>query len=125
MARPTKYTEECIEKAAGYLKVWDKKGDVIPSQAGLALYLGVSISCVELWSRDKTKQEFLRVLDEIQSAQRGLLVNKGLSGDFNSAIAKLVLGKHGYSEKQTVENTGADGGPIKWQVEVVHSKGDK
>jgi hypothetical protein len=50
------------------------------------------------------------------------LIAKGLSGDFNSAIAKLVLGKHGYHDR--VESTGADGGPIqnKWTIEIVDAK---
>ena len=30
----------------------------------------------------------------------------GLKGDFNSTITKLVLGKHGYHDKQDVGLTG-------------------
>jgi hypothetical protein len=107
--RPSKYTEECLERAASYLDEWQERGDVIPSQAGLALHLGVSISCVEKWAKHEDKQEFLRVLDEIQSKQRTLLLNKGLGGDFNSNIAKLVLGKHGFSDRQEVKHSGSIG----------------
>ena len=108
--RPTKYNDDLIERAPEYLENWEAEGDLIPSQAGLAVFLKISISCVEKWSRQADKQEFLRVLDEIEVKQRSLLINRGLSGDFNSAIAKLVLGKHGFSDKQ--ELTGKDGGAI-------------
>jgi hypothetical protein len=110
--RPTIYTDENLAKAAKYLVEWEGTGDVIPSQAGLAIYLGISLSCVEKWARDEKKQEFLRVLDQIEVKQQALLVNKGLSGDFNSNIAKLVLGKHGFKDKAESEITGKDGGPI-------------
>ena len=107
--RPTIYTDELIENASGYLDNWEESGDAIPSQAGLAVYLGVSISCVENWGRDEGKQEFLRVLDEIESRQRSLLINRGLMGLFNSAITKLILSKHGYHEKTIQDNTSSDG----------------
>ena len=108
--RPTKYTDVMIAKAGDYLDSWDSDDDVvIPSQEGLAVFLGVSLSCVEKWGQDENKQAFLRVLDAIQAKQRLLLVNKGLSGDFNSNIAKLILSKHGYSDKQDLNHTSEDG----------------
>lgn len=112
MARPTKYTEECLSRCAEYLEVWAETGDVVPSQAGLATFLGISISCLENWATHEDKQVFLGVLDKIESMQRGLLVNRGLAGDFNSTIAKLILTKHGFSDKAETALTGKDGGPI-------------
>lgn len=32
------------------------------------------------------------------------LINKGLKGEFNASIAKLMLANHGYSEKQTLDH---------------------
>ena len=114
MARPTKYTEENIGKAVDYLTEWRATGDVIPSQAGLAIYLEVSIACVENWGRDDTKQEFLRVLDCIESLQRNILVNGGLKGETNAAITKLILGKHGFHDKVDSTQAGPGGGPIEY-----------
>jgi len=110
--RPTKYTEELIEKAPGYIDAWEDLGDFIPSQAGLADYLEISIACVENWGRDKNKVEFLRVLDQIERRQRRILLNNGLSGVFNSAITKLVLTKHGYRDEKKSELTGKDGASL-------------
>jgi len=115
--RPTKYTEENIGKAAQYLEVWESLGHAIPSQSGLADYLDVSIKCVENWATHEDKQEFLGVLDAIERKQRNVLISKGLKNEFNSNIVKLVLGKHGYSEKS--ELTGAGGGPIEFVRTVV------
>lgn len=111
--RPTKYTEELILKAPKYLEEWEELGDMIPSQAGLAVYLGISIACVENWGRQAEKVEFLRVLDKIEAQQRRILFNNGLTGVFNAAITKLVLTKHGFSDKQDQTHSGPDGGPIK------------
>jgi len=36
----------------------------------------------------------------------------GLSGEFNSNIAKLALGKHGYHDKQDNTLSGPDGKPV-------------
>ena len=35
--------------------------------------------------------------------QRLVLLNKGLTGEFNSNITKLVLGKHGFHDKREVD----------------------
>lgn len=42
--RPTKYTDELLEMAEQYINVYKDEGDVIPSLAGLALYLGIARS---------------------------------------------------------------------------------
>jgi len=36
------------------------------------------------------------------------LVNKGLTGDFNATITKLMLANHGYSEKQSIDHQLSD-----------------
>jgi hypothetical protein len=38
-----------------------------------------------------------------------LLIDGGLIGDFNPTITKLMLTKHGYSDKQEVDNKSSDG----------------
>lgn len=102
--RPSKYSEELIEKAPGYLDTWDKDGSVIPTQAGLALHCGISLACLKQWANDPDKKEFIAILDKVELIQQNLLLNKGISGEFNSNITKLVLGKHGFKEKTENEN---------------------
>lgn len=94
---------------------------MIPSVVGMAVALNVCEATLYAWDNEE-HPEFLGILKKIKSKQCQVLINKGLSGDFNSAITKLVLGKHGYHDR--VESTGADGGPIenKWTVEIVSAK---
>ena len=99
--RPTKYTPELVEKAKSYITEYQTYGDVIPSIAGLASMLKVTRTCLYEW--EKVYEEFSYILKEIKQEQEKVLLNNGLSGDFNSAITKLVLGKHGYHDKQDIE----------------------
>ena len=116
--RPSQYNKELLVKAREYGKKYQDLGHVIPSIAGLALYRGVSRAIIYVWSADEDKQEFLDILDDILSEQEFTLINKGLSGDFNPAITKLVLGKHGYHERRETEVSGKGGKPIR--TESVH-----
>lgn len=102
--RPTKLTDELAQKAKkyakdGYLAV----DEVIPTIAGLAVYLGVSRST--LYEYKKLNNEFSDTLEMILQNQERLLINRSLTGDFNATIAKLMLANHGYSDKQEVTNT--------------------
>lgn len=110
--RPTDYSDEMCRKARQYLRTFDKDGDLIPTIAGLALELKVSRQTVYAWAKEPEKHEFSDIVNEILAKQEVLLVNKGLSGDFNPTIAKLALGKHGYSEKVEQEVKGEGGGPV-------------
>lgn len=112
MARPTKYSKELLEKAEEYLDTYESIGDVIPSVEGLSLFLEVGRRTIYDWQKQEGKEEFSHILGQINAKQHQVLINKGLSNDFNSAIAKLVLGKHGYSEKNQTEISGPDGGPV-------------
>ena len=103
MARPTKYNKEILAKANTYLTSWEEEGDMIPSVEALAGYLEVSRKTLYNWG-DK-EPAFLHMLEEVNRLQAKTLVNKGLSGDFNAAITKLVLTKHNYSDKQDQQVT--------------------
>ena len=108
VGRPTDYSDKVLEKARDYLVTFsDDDNAVIPSVAGLALRLGVARSTVYKWAGEDDKKPFSDILADILSKQEQLLLNGGLRGDMNAAIAKLALGKHGYSDK--VDNTHAGG----------------
>lgn len=113
MGRPTKYSPEILQKAEDYLENYKTHGDLIPSIAGLACAIDIGRRTIHTWANEDDKAEFQHILDKISLKQEKLLVTNGLSGEFNSAITKLVLGKHGYHEK--VDNTlaGPDGGPVR------------
>jgi hypothetical protein len=114
MARPTKYTQEILEKAQHYLDNYEEYDDIIPSQAGLALVLGLSRQTLRTWSQAEDKEEFLDILDRIHQKQECVLLDKGLDGTFNATIVKLALGKHGYHDRAQEGST---------QVQVIVNRG--
>lgn len=106
MARPTKYTPELLDKARDYLDNWETLGDVLPSHVGLAIHLSLGKSTLYDWGKEKNKAEFSDILENLLCLQERELLNKGLLGGFNATLTKLVLSKHGYSDKQAIEYSG-------------------
>lgn len=110
MGRPSKLAVS-LEKAKAYLMGEYKTiGDAVPSVSGLACYLG--ISKVTALSYGKENNDFLNTLEAIKTTQENSLINKGLTGEFNPTIVKLMLSNHGYAEKQETELSGKNGGAI-------------
>lgn len=109
--RPSEYNEEILAKANAYLDNYETEYEhAIPSVAGLAKVLNKSRETLYDWAKQEDKKAFSDILRQIVSNQEFVLLNKGLKSEFNAAITKLALGKHGYSDKQ--EHTGSDGGAI-------------
>lgn len=110
---PSKLTNELIAKAKEYLYggYKENEGQVIPSIAGLACYLGIARSTVYEYGKQDSDlgREFSDTLDGIMAFQEMKLINSGLAGDFNATITKLMLVNHGYSEKQEVDHQSSDG----------------
>lgn len=75
----------------------------LPTIEGLALYLGIARDTVYEW--EKEHKEFSDIIGVLRSQQANMLINNGLSGNYNPTIAKVLLSKHGYVEKQEVDNT--------------------
>ena len=125
MARPTDYNEKILEKTKKYVK--DTEDDEIqqtigmsakgtelfknkiivniPTIEGLAYALQINKDTIYEW--EKIHPEFSDVIDDLRAKQANALINKGLSGDYNPTIAKVLLTKHGYRDSQEV--TGKDG----------------
>lgn len=123
--RPTKCTPELIEQAKAYvLEYKDVHEHVIPSVVGLCKVLKIAKSSVYLWGAEEDS-EFSDILEELMEYQQHELLNSGLSGTFNSTITKLILTKHGYTDKQDTQLTGAQGGPLEITYEGVKSDGKR
>lgn len=128
LGRPTDYSKEMLAKASEYLQLCiDTDPDQqieqepqphggslkrarnqelvvkIPTKGGLARYLGVSRDTLYEWA--KIHPDFSDIMEYLGSEQEDRLINNGLSGAYNPTIAKLLLAKHGYVEKQEVDNT--------------------
>lgn len=123
--RPTSYTPDLLEAARDYIERYEDVGDAIPSIAGLACHIGVTRETCHAWDREEGKQEFSHILKQLLQAQERVLVAKGLLGGFNPTITKLILSKHGYSDKIEQAHTSPDGSMTPTVVErVIVRSGD-
>lgn len=113
--RPSIFDRSMIDKAKEYVVFFmtasneemENHTEVIPSIAGLAVFLNVSRSTVYEW--EKVNSEFSDILKQIMDIQETILINNGLKGKFIAPITKLMLTKHGYSDKQEIDNKSTDG----------------
>lgn len=106
--RPTEYKEEYCQKVDEYLKTCvdeieefhKTRGDKsdtfdriikvnLPTVEGLAQYLDVSRRVIFKWADEH--EEFMHSLEKLNEAQKSALLAKGLSGEYNPTIAKLIL----------------------------------
>ena len=110
MGRPTDYNEETVSKVNEYLA---NCPDELPSIVGLAIYLETTTKTVYNWAKVEGREDFLHTLDKINDAQHNTALNKGLTGDFNATITKLVLANHGYHDKSESEVTIKEKDPAK------------
>ncbi len=109
MARPTDYNQALLDKAQDYVENYADYGDAVPTIAGLACELDMHRETLYAWSKDESKTEFSDIFKKVQQAQERKLVNGGLAGGFNPAVTKMMLTKHGYSDKQEIDHSSADG----------------
>lgn len=131
VGRPTSYSKETHKKAIGYL---DSCGEVhevkerpvvktddvgeqrvteehyvqskiiLPTVEGLALVLNVHRDTLYEWG--SKHPEFSDILDHLKKKQANMLIQYGLTGEYNSVIAKMILSsKHGFIEKTSQDNT--------------------
>lgn len=108
--RPTDYTPELLEKAEWYVSGGYKDcGDVVPTIAGLAIEINISRGTCHEWQNHDDKWRFSDIIDKLKKAQERELVNKGLTGDYNPQITKVMMARHGYSDKQEIDHTNSDG----------------
>ena len=106
--RPSKLTDALIEQAGRYAtKDYRLQGEVIPTIEGLAVFLNVSRKTLYNWKAEN--EEFLHILDDLMARQAKELFSNGLRGDFNPTITKLILTKHGYSDRVEQDVTSSDG----------------
>lgn len=126
MGRPTKYEERFVQEAEKYLanckdeeydwtksvgKVgtsWEHRIKVkLPTLEGFSLVLNVNMETLSEWGNKYP--DFSVALKNITKEQQKRLLNKGLSGDYNPTIAKLILSaNHGMREKSDITTDGKE-----------------
>ena len=128
MARPTKYSEEILALCQEYLDTYTEVGDVMPSHIGMFLFINVPKSTAYDWANPDAgsyQEEFSEILRKCKDMQHQKLMNEGLKGEFNAAITKLALGKHGYSDKVEQDvTTGGEKISNNFQIMPVTTKKD-
>lgn len=115
--RPSDCTDNLVAYAREYLDGgWKDQEEACPTIAGLAVWLKISRETVRDWAANPDRSElhgqFSCIVDELMATQELKLASGGLRGDMNASITKLLLSKHGYSDKVESEISGPGGGPI-------------
>mgnify|MGYP003526899652 FL=1 len=113
MARPIEYTPRHTELAIEYLDTCkdsyterDKLKVKLPSIEWLARHFqkeNIPVHRSTIYEWKETYPEFSDILEAILSEQAERLINSSISGEYNSNIAKLLMGKHWYSDKQEID----------------------
>lgn len=120
--RPTDFNDKVLEDAWAYIQEFAndrKEGQTLkvnlPTIEGLALYLEISRSTLYLWQKEHSA--FSDIIEVLQQKQASVLINNGLSGNYNPTIAKVLLTKHGYTDKQEIDQKTEHSGQIsvKWE----------
>jgi|TARA_B110000046_G_C12821492_1_gene325617 hypothetical protein len=104
MSRPTKYTPKLLDKANHYLNSYTR---LIPSNQDLCLHLDISETTLYRWAEEH--EQFRDILGKVKLTQFTVAMDGGLGGDLNANLVKLLMGKHGLSEKSTVDQISSDG----------------
>lgn len=109
--RPTSCTPEVIGMALNYVSDdetvnYKSHNHVIPSVVGLCRVINRGRSTVYQWA-DIEDNEFVDILASCNEFQEFTVVNGTLKNEMNATIGKLILGKHGYHEKQDVDVSGS------------------
>lgn len=137
--RPIEYSADIITKAQEYLDSCSNEEDEfhhtrglksdsfdrilrvkLPSIEGLAVHLKIARSTIYEWEQALAEDgkslkypEFSDIIEKLRAKQAEMLINNGISGDYNPVITKVLLTKHGYREGKEV--SGPDGGPVSVQ----------
>ncbi len=105
MGRHTTHTEEMDELALAYLAGGYREQEpphMVPSVLGMAKVLKVSRPTLYSWS-DDDRGQFADILQACNEATEFATINGALGNVLNSNIAKLLLGKFGYADKQETD----------------------
>ena len=118
MARPTKYDEQILKDTQSYIDACNDTYDNVGTDENIKLVFNVNIPTIEglalklklnkdtIYSWRKEHEEFSDLIEDLLAKQANALVNKGLNGQYNPTIAKVLLTKHGYREGTDVTTQG-------------------
>jgi hypothetical protein len=115
--RPSKYDPSFVALTEDYARNPKKYDDPVPTVEGIATECGVGKDTYLRWCSEH--EDLSNAYMELKSRQARLLQKYGLLNKTNALITKLMLSaNHGMSEKNGVELTGKDGGPVEQSLTV-------
>lgn len=101
VGRPSELAETLVKAKEYLMGGYENVGEVIPSIAGLACYSGKARKTLREYAAQD--DEFCTTYEGILCLQESKAINNGLTGVFNSTIAKLVLSNHGWDKRESTE----------------------
>lgn len=102
IGRPTNYKGEFCVKAKQYIKDF-YKDEPVPTIAGLACFL--KIPRQKIYDYKKEHDEFRDIIEILLALQEKKILSGSLTNKLNSKISTLMLSKHGYSNKESIQQT--------------------
>jgi len=112
--RPKELNDAILKKAEEYVNGAYATDELVPTIVGLALYIDKRRQTIYEWAKENPK--FSDIVGKVLEKQERGLLKGGLMGDYNASISKLMLTKHGYSDKVESEISGPGGGPLVSEV---------
>lgn len=95
--RPRSYHPKYARRVLKYIKYADDNNK-LPSIAGLSLFLNCSRQTIYKWKGEN--EDFAEAVEFLMAVQEQTLLDKGLTGEWNTSISRLVLGtNHNYNDK--------------------------
>lgn len=109
-SRVDQFEQVVSQESESYTMYKERLKVQMPTIEGLAVYLKVHRDTIYQWEKDHP--EFSDILEELRATQADRLLNNGLSGNYNPTIAKVLLTKHGYTDKQEIDQKTEHSGGI-------------
>ncbi len=101
--RPCVQFKDLISEIEHYIKNYEKIGDVVPTNLGLAVYLGINQSTLYVILNklpDEHRKRFSDMMKSIRDNYKHLLKNKALKGEVKERMAMFLLNiDHGMIEQ--------------------------
>ena len=106
---PTKYKESMLAEVENYIENYgtEEFDDIIPMESSVCVMLKIAKPTLLDWVTDGKHLELSALIQQIKVLQESALINGGLSSRYNPMFSKMILSKHGYSDKveQTIDQT--------------------